>query len=256
MKLFYRTFGFGHRHLVILHGLFGMSDNWVSLAKRLSEHFTVIVPDLPNHGNSFPMPDFTYENMVLALDDLFDELGIENLNLLGHSMGGKLAMLYAVEGKYPIEKLIVADISLRAYSINDEHIQVINAIKAIPIQNISSIKEAEIEIRKFVESEKLVLFVLKNIKRKVDGNYDWKLNLPNIELNLPVISGALTINKTFEKPCLILKGEKSNYILKSDLQSMLKVFPNAHLKTIENAGHWLHVDNTESFYNSILLFLK
>lgn len=256
MKLFYRSYGYGQRHLVILHGLFGMSDNWVSLAKKFSENFTVIVPDLPNHGNSFAMPNFTYSNMIEALDSLFDELGIEQLNILGHSMGGKLAMLYAVEGKHSVDRLIVADISLRAYTINDEHTQVISAIKALPIHTIKSFKEAELEIRKTIKSEKLVLFVLKNIKRKSNEEYEWKLNLPFIELSLPVISGEIQISKTFEKPCLILKGENSTYIKESDYESLLRFFPNAHFKTIENAGHWLHADNPESFFKAVKVFLN
>ena len=254
MKLFYRKYGSAKQNLIILHGLFGMSDNWVGIGRKLSENFTVVIPDLPNHGNSPDCDDFSFENMVKSLDDLMDDLQIENPIILGHSMGGKLAMKYSEIGKRTIKKLIVVDISMRNNTIREEHLAIIDSINNTNLDICNSVQDVEIQLRINLPHNHLVLFVLKNVKRE-NGKLHWKLNLQGIEPKLSSIVSGFSVNTTFSNPCLFVRGQKSDYIQDEDLPLIKKSFPMAQFETIAQAGHWVHADNPIDFFVVIFRFL-
>lgn len=256
MKLFYRTYGDSSQCLVILHGLFGMSDNWVGIARKLSEKFTVIIPDLRNHGNSPDSEVFDFECMVEDLDELFDELKIENPIILGHSMGGKLAMKYTELGRREVKKLIVVDISMRNNTIREEHLAIIDSINSTNLDLCNSVKEIESFLKINLQQDHLVLFVLKNIKRNLDGKYEWKLNLTGIEPNLNQIVGGFTLDSIYENNTLFIRGGNSDYILDSDIEPIKLQFPKALFRTIPAAGHWVHADNPTEFLTVVSEFLS
>lgn len=256
MKLFYRSYGTSTQHLIILHGLFGMSDNWVGIARKLAEKFTVIVPDMRNHGNSPASDEFSFECMVKDLDELFDGLKIENPILLGHSMGGKLAMKYLELGRREVSKIIIVDISMRNNKIREEHIAIIDSINNTNLDICSSVKDVEMQLRINLNQDHLVLFVLKNLRRNQDGKYEWKLNLMGIEPNLSDIVNGFSLSTRFNKETLFIKGGNSDYIQNEDIPTILSSFPQAKFETIPDAGHWVHADKPNEFLNIVSNFLQ
>ena len=254
MQLNYKQFGKEYKTLVILHGLMGSLDNWQSLAKRWSEHFPVFVLDLRNHGKSPHSKDFSYDLMV---DDIYEfcvEHDLREINLLGHSMGGKVAMQFAL--KYPdlVEKLIVADIAPKKYT-NRGHDQIFSAMKALDLAELDSRKAADEEMEKYIPSFPVRQFILKNLQRNDEG-YSWKLNLDVLIENYDKILDFDAKGLTFSHPTLFIKGDNSDYINPDEFDEYKKIFPNAALKTIENTGHWLHAENPDLVYISVKIFAQ
>ena len=254
MELFYREFGAGNQHLVILHGLFGMSDNWVGLAKKFALTHHVIVPDMRNHGRSPHSPDFNLELMMNDLDELFQKLNIYNPILLGHSMGGRLAMNYSLANTESVSKLIVADISLRKGEIRPEHKAILGALSQINLSNKSSYAEIEEDILLFITNKRRLQFVLKNIV-KTDKGFGWKLNPDAIIRNISSIMPELKSENRFTKPTLFIRGGASDFVLEKDKPAIYEHFPNARIETMEGASHWLHADKPEEFVQLVKEFL-
>lgn len=255
MKLFFRHFGEG-QPLIILHGIFGLSDNWVTHAKKLAGNFSVYLPDLRNHGHSPHSPTFNYHAMADDLKEFIEEHKLHNPIVAGHSMGGKVAMLFALENPEMLEKLIVIDISPVKYPDRDAHFDIISAMMSINFDAIHH-REDVFEILKLsIPSERIRLFIMKNLHRKTKNSYDWRLNLNAISSNMDLVFAGIEHDGTFDKPVLFIKGGQSDYIKEAYLPGIKKLFPDYKLKTIESAGHWLHAEAPDELCNLLGEFLE
>ena len=253
MELFYREYGSG-QPIVILHGLFGLSDNWVSIAKEFSKEFKIIIPDLRNHGISPHSLEMNYEVMCEDLIELLSKLNLCNIILIGHSMGGKVAMKFALENPEIITKLIIVDISPREYPIH--HIDVLTAFKSINFLVSNTRSSIELELRNFIESEKVRNLIMKNLIWKSKNCLGWKLNIDSIERNFNEILKEITSNSPFLSPVLFLKGEFSDYITEDDKIRINLLFPRSKFVEIKNASHWVHSDSHNDFVKVVEIYLK
>ncbi len=255
MKLNHKKYGTQGQNLVILHGLFGSSDNWMSVAKKLEEEYQIHTLDLRNHGQSPWSDDWDYEVMSEDIQEFIAEQQIKDFVLLGHSLGGKVAMHYAC--KYGIEdtlqKLLIVDISPRAYPIH--HAQILEALTALDLSQITGRKEADDALKPALPELGVRQFLLKNLERKEDKGFVWQLNLEVIHQKIANVGIALPSGYVFEKPTLFIKGENSNYIHSDELGDLQAHFPKAHLQSIAKAGHWVHAERQEAFLEVIQDFL-
>ncbi len=254
MKLAYREFGSG-QPLIILHGLFGQSDNWNTLAKRFAEKgFHVFTIDQRNHGLSPHSDIWSYEAMAQDLKEFIDEHQLQNVILLGHSMGGKTVMFF--EQLFPniAQKLIVADIAPRAYE--PHHDAVLKALNAVDFTEINTRKDAEAILGQYITDFGTKQFLLKNIYWREDETKQmaWRFNLETITKEYNNIGVVVpTFSSTTET--LFIRGEKSNYISDNDMIEIRHRFSNVDLKTIANSGHWVHAEQPEAFFNCVLDFI-
>lgn len=256
MKLFFREFGSG-KPMIILHGLFGMSDNWVTLAKVFADKLKlrVIIPDQRNHGKSGHHPVFNYHAMVDDLAGLYEELSVDTAFLLGHSMGGKVAMLFALDYPSNVEKLIVADISPVTYKTY-RHAFLLEVMSDLDFGKFKTKKEVEAELLKQVLDQRLVSFMLKNVQNISRDKMGWKMNIDALKLNLEEVFRFQPGGRLFSNPVLWLKGENSDYIQKEHHIQMFSLFPETTLKIIPEASHWLHAENPEVFTNEIINWIE
>lgn len=253
IQLNYKSFGQGDP-LIILHGLFGTLDNWQSIAKRLSDHFTVFIVDQRNHGKSPHTEQHGYTCMAEDLHDFMTSKWIYKAHLLGHSMGGKTVMRFATEFPDMVDKLIVADIAPKAYP--DTHSQIFNALLSIDLTTISTRKEIDDLLSQNIDSLAIRQFLLKDITRnKINHRYEWKMNLPVLYKYYTNILKFDLGHEMFEGDALFIRGGQSGYIQEEDMVDIRNYFPKAELKTIKNAGHWLHADQPEAFYTMVRAFL-
>lgn len=252
MKLFYREYGQG-QPMIILHGLMGSSDNWLPQAKMLGEHYHVWVVDQRNHGQSPHSTEFNYNVLSNDILDFIQEHGIEKPVILGHSMGGKAAMNFALAHPDRLDKLIVVDIAPKAYDVRHDHI--VEALKAVPIETVQSRQEANEALAPHISSEAVRQFLLKNLLRRPEGGFGWRINLPVIDQSLEMISGGLVNDGIFEKKTLFIRGSKSDYILDEDREAIKKIFPNSTMVTMET-GHWVQAEKPEEFVQVVLSFLN
>lgn len=250
MKLHYRELGEG-KPFVILHGLFGYSDNWQTHGKRLAEYYRVIMVDLRNHGHSDWSDDFSYQLMVADLKELCDELQLADIILLGHSMGGKTAMLFAQQYPDLLEKLIVVDMGIKAYPMHHDHI--LAGLNAVDLSILNSRSEAEVQLAKHIDSPGVRQFLLKNIYWIEKGKMAWRMNIPVLEREMPVILGALPEGECFVQT-LFIRGALSKYIEDDDIPAIEHAFPDSELVTIADAGHWVHAESPEAFIDAVLGF--
>jgi esterase len=253
MKLAFRKIGNG-RPLFILHGLFGSSDNWQTLAKRFAESFTVYLIDLRNHGHSPHSDEFSYELMSNDLLELINEEHLEKVSLLGHSLGGKTAMFFTVAHPDRVEKLIVVDIGPKKYPVTNQY--VVDALDKFDPQNLASRKEAETLLSQYIDEEGTKQFLLKNLYWDDNQKLQWRFNFPSLKANIKAVGDATPIPANpMDLPVLFLKGDKSDYIFPADVKLMKNMFPNAQLEVISGAGHWVHADQPQAFSDAILKFL-
>ncbi len=250
MKLHYRELGEG-KPMMILHGLFGYSDNWQSQAKKLAEYYRVILVDLRNHGHSDWSDDFSYDLMAQDVFELCQDLHLEELILVGHSMGGKTAMLFAQQHEELLEKLIVVDMGVKSYPMHHEHI--LAGIHAVDLPNIKVRREAEEQLSAHIEAEGVKQFLLKNLYWKEKGQLAWRINVAVLEREMPAILGALPEGEVFT-PTLFIRGELSNYILDEDVPQIEQYFPDSEIVTIAGSGHWVHAEAPEEFLEALLSF--
>ena len=251
MLLHYKEIGEG-KPLLILHGLFGTSDNWQTHAKKLGEYYRVILVDQRNHGHSPWSEDFTYEHLADDLEHLILHLGINQFTLIGHSMGGKTAMYYSQ--KYPnrLEKMVVVDIGIKRYPMH--HNEIIKGIKSIDLSTIESRSAAEQAMLPFVDSYGVRQFLLKNLYWIEKGKLAWRMNVDVLEREMEEILAPIPTIEVWT-PTLFLRGAMSNYILDEDWDAIEEVFPDATLETIENAGHWVHSEQPDEFIEKVLGFI-
>ncbi len=257
MKLHHQRYGTsGDQPLIILHGLFGSSDNWDSLSKDFAKaRLDVIVPDLRNHGRSGHSNTMTYKEMSHDLLVLIDSLGLSQVNLLGHSMGGKVAMRFAFDHPEKVNRLIVADISPHA-SNGNIHRKLIDYMLSVDLNNLSSRRDIDTRMKETVPDDRIRLFLLKNIYRKDKNSFGWRINLEAISNNLDKIFSAIETSTAFSRPALFLRGEHSAYIADKDIPQIKELFTNARFETIKNGTHWLHADNPEDFSKEVLAFIE
>ncbi len=241
--------------LLILHGYFGMGDNWKSHANKLTEDgFQVHLIDQRNHGRSFHSDEFNYELLVEDLYNYIQHHSLERVDLLGHSMGGKTVMLFAVEYPELVNKLIVADISPRMYP--PHHHDILDALNSVDFTVQNSRKLIDEKLSELISEVGVRQFLLKSVYRKTKDELGYRFNLSSLTENNNEVGVALPSFTIFEGETLFLKGENSGYISKDEEPIINAHFPNANIKTIANAGHWLHAENPKDFYETLVGFLK
>lgn len=241
--------------VVILHGLLGLSDNWVTLGRQLAADFEVLIPDLRNHGQSPHDPLFNFPVLVEDLHELVIVEGLKKIHLIGHSLGGKTAMFFAL--KYPelLDKLVVVDIALRRYSPILEHRMLIDAMMEVDLSSAHSRSDVERQLERKVHSLKLRQFLLKNVYWKDKDTLGWRLNLPVLKSSLPFMLEGDPEGKPFLNPVLMIRGGLSDYVTNDDIVAMQKQFPRTSAQTLANASHWVHADAPGEFYRLVHEFL-
>lgn len=239
--------------VIILHGLLGTSDNWHSIAASLAEHYTVCLLDLRNHGRSFHSHDFNYELMAQDVMRFMSDNWIQSASVIGHSMGGKVAMYLALHEPDLVDRLLVADIGVKDYPPG--HLHIFDALSSVNLNQLTERRQAQDFLEDRLQNKDVVLFLMKNLTRDKEGHYHWKMNLPAIIANYDNIMKGFHESLSFDKPTLFVKGSRSEYIKDDDRAGIRSFFPNATFSSIEGAGHWLHADNPEAFLQICLAFL-
>ncbi|MEN8886384.1 MAG: alpha/beta fold hydrolase [Winogradskyella sp.] len=243
------------RPFIILHGFLGMGDNWKTLAKQFSErNFQIHLIDQRNHGRSFHAKDFDYEIMAEDLKQYCDLNNLKDITLLGHSMGGKTAMLFAT--KYPnlVHKLLVADISPRYYPVH--HDAILEGLSSLDFTQLKTRGEADKALSNYVTEAGTRMFLLKNLYWVEKGQLGLRINLDVLKEQVSEVGEALPIHATFQKETLFLRGDRSEYIGEADTSLIYRHFPKSEIITIANAGHWLHAENPKDFYTAVINFVS
>lgn len=251
MKLFYRQQGQGHP-LLILHGLLGSSDNWFSLGKVFAKKFSVYLIDQRNHGLSPHSDEFNYQLLTEDLEEFIRDHKIEKPHLIGHSMGGKTVMNFAVKNPTLVDQLIVVDIVPKKYP--PHHEKQIQGLRAIPIDTITSRAAADELLATYEPDPVVRQFLLKNLSRNDNGKFSWKANLPALENHSKEIWEDLLYTGTFNNPTLFIKGKKSNYFADGDEILIRKTFPKSKF-VVFNTGHWVQAEKPQEFEQIALDFL-
>jgi esterase len=252
MNLFFRETGEGEP-LVLLHGVFGSSDNWLTQARMLSDRYHTYALDFRNHGQSPHDDRFDYPAMAADVLEFIESHKLQDPVVIGHSMGGKVAMNLAVAHPDKVAKLIVVDIAPKAYDMR--HYKILEGMQAVPIDQITTRDEADEALARFVEEPDVRQFLLKNVQRKPDGGFKWKLNLPVIAANMEKIGVDLQVQGTFDKPTLFVRGARSNYVNDDDVQRIREVFPSATMETL-NTGHWVPAEKPKEFVEAVVRWLN
>jgi len=241
--------------LLIIHGFLGMSDNWKTLGQQFAaEGFQVHILDMRNHGRSFQSDEFSYELMVEDVFEYCQTHSLSSVNILGHSMGGKIAMLFATRYPEMVEKLIVADIGPKYYA--PHHQTILAGLNAVDFSLKPSRADVETILSQYITDFGTRQFLLKNLYWQEPGQLAFRFNLAVFNKKIEEIGVALPAGLVFTKPTLFIRGGNSDYILDSDIESIKQHFPNASLETIPNAGHWLHAENPVLFYQLVISFLN
>jgi esterase len=248
--------------LVILHGLYGASDNWISIARRLEKKFTIFIPDLRNHGQSPHTTTHTYQDMVGDLFQFFNDHHLKKAIVLGHSMGGKLAMMFAAEYPELITGLIVADISPKRYDYDFntvvQHEVILGLMEELNLVAVTSRKEIDYLLSEKLEDSTLRQFLLKNIQRNKEGYFEWKFNVPVLRNALSSITSEVNIDWFRDRkpilnyPVTFIRGLNSDYITDQDIPLINDIYPEARVIDIADAGHWLHAEQPEKFIEAVL----
>lgn len=255
MQLFSRIYGKGEP-LIILHGLYGMSDNWLNIAKKNSENYTVFLPDLRNHGQSPHSNIMNYAVMAEDINEFIIYNKIENPLIIGHSMGGKVAIQYALNHNNNIKALIIGDIAPSKYESKYSHIGIMQAMLSIKPSEYNRYKDIEQKLELIIKSKQLISFVLKNLKRDSNGKLAWKLNIKAISDNYINLGEAIVSNNIFEGKTLFIRAENSEYLKDEYYNDIYKLFPNSTITIMPKVSHWLHAENPDLFIDIINQFLK
>jgi pimeloyl-ACP methyl ester carboxylesterase len=241
--------------MVIIHGFLGMSDNWKTLGTQFAnEGYQVHALDLRNHGKSFHTDDFSYDVMVADVMQYCVHHQLKDIIIVGHSMGGKVAMLLATTNPELVSKLIVADIGPKYYA--PHHQTILAALNAVDFSKKPSRAEVEEIVSGYIKDFGTRQFLLKNLYWETSEQLAFRFNLKVFNEKIKTVGTALPFENTFSKDTLFLRGDKSDYILDSDFETIYHHFPSASIKTIKNAGHWLHAENPKDFLSTVLDFIK
>jgi esterase len=261
MKLFCRQSGTG-QPLLILHGLYGSGDNWHSVGKVLSQYFEVFLIDLRNHGNSPHHPEMNYEVMIDDLKEFIIDRSLDQIYLVAHSMGGKVAMGYTLQNPDKVAKLVIVDIAMRSYetqeTFNKEaaaHKIIIESLGKIDISGSRSRADIDQQLAGYLSHKPLRDFILKNLKRNAEGKFYWALNVAALKDNLSkIMQGIDANNNIFNRPVLLIKGKKSVYVNNEDYQQLRNTFSKIKMEELET-GHWVHAEQPENVTALIKEFL-
>jgi len=248
MQLFYRELGQG-QPLVVLHGLFGSCDNWLTVSKPLAEHFHVFLVDQRNHGRSPHANEHSYKTMSEDIVEFLAQQSIQKAHILGHSMGGKTAMHLALNFPELVDRLVVADIAPRYYS--PHHQDVIAGFRTINLETLTSREEADKLMSKELPEIGVRQFLLKNLYRDEHSKFAWRMNLEGLVNQIENI-GEESKGTPFTSPTLFIRGEQSRYIQEKDLPLINQLFPDNKLVTIPGAGHWVQAEKPKEFVDAVL----
>lgn len=254
MELNYKVFGEGDPVLII-HGLFGTLDNWQTVAKKLSKNFMVFIIDLRNHGRSPHHEEFSYAIMANDVQQFMENNWLYEAHIVGHSMGGKVAMQLASQSPDMVSKLVLVDMAPKNYE--GSHEEIFQAMFALNLATLKSRKDADALMQDKIPSYGVRQFLIKNLSlNKETQAYEWKLNLPVIYKNYNHILSYTPNYHPYEGPTLFIKGETSDYIVPEELEDYQKYFPNATIETILQAGHWIHAEQPARFLEVLTKFLE
>ncbi len=240
--------------LLVFHGLFGMLDNWGSFGKEMGEFFPVHLIDLRNHGKSFHSPEMSHDDLAHDIQHYMDFHGLEKVNLLGHSLGGKAVMQFAIKYPVKVNRLIVVDISPKAYP--PHHQGILKALESVDFTSATSRQDVEMMLAKYISEKAVILFLTKNLYWTEDKKLAWRFNLTTLaEKYEEFVSNAIKFG-VFTGETLFLAGERSNYILPQDEFQIKQQFPHSAVVTIKNASHWVQADNPADFNEVVKDFLS
>jgi esterase len=252
MKLYYRELGEG-KPLIIQHGVFGSSDNWLTVAKNFAADHKVYLLDARNHGQSPRSDEFNYKVMSDDLMEFIRDHQIENPLIIGHSMGGKIAMRFMADHPAFNAAYIVADISPRYYKRH--HDQILEGLNSLDIHSLKSRQEADDKLSAYIPEVFVRQFLLKNLYRNQEGTFDWRINLPVITRDIDNVGEALGDDLKITHPVLFIRGALSDYIKESDKELIQKIFSNVQIATIEGSGHWIQAEKPEEFISDVRAFM-
>lgn len=251
MKLSYKQYSTDGEPLIILHGLFGNQGNWAVHAKQLANHYAVVAFDARNHGSSPWADSMSYDEMAEDVIDTMDELGIGRAHFLAHSMGGKTAMQVALSHPDRVNKLIVVDIAPVAYSAESN--AALDGLQALDLETIASRKEADQGLAQYIDDEGVRSFLLTNLRRGKDKSFCWRFNLAALVSNIEAIKGG--VSGVYDGEVLFIKGANSDYIIEDYRQQTFEHFPQAKIKIIANAGHWVHSEKPAALLKIVEKYL-
>jgi esterase len=253
MKLSFKQYSDSGAPLVILHGLYGNQGNWSTHARQFAQHYAVYALDARNHGQSPWLDTMRLEEMAADVADTMDSLGLADAHLLGHSMGGKTAMLLALERPARVRSLVVVDIAPVAYARGTD--KVLAALCALDPARLQSRNEADAQLARHIESKPVRDFLLTNLQRAAGGGFEWRINLPAIQRDFDAVTGWPDTGRSYTGRTLFIRGEQSDYILPEHHAAMRAQFPHGTLKTVANAGHWVHSEKPEAVQRLVENFL-
>ena len=253
MKLHYKQYSAEGAPLVILHGLYGNGGNWAVHARQLADQFAVYTFDARNHGQSPHASSMLLPEMADDVAETMQELGLETVHLVGHSMGGKTAMLLALQKPALVKSLVVVDIAPVAYHRHDD--EVLDALRALDVEKLESRAQADEKLAELISTKAIRDFLLTNLQRDAEGKFSWRINLPVIARSFAQLTGWPETKTVYEGPALFIQGSESRYILPAYQQQTLEQFPHAVLKIVAGAGHWVHSEKPEAVQKLIRNFL-
>ncbi|MCF6440699.1 alpha/beta fold hydrolase [Pseudoalteromonas luteoviolacea] len=240
--------------VILIHGLFGSLENLNIIARALEPQFNVVNVDLRNHGRSFKSDDMNYQVMAQDILSLIDHLKLEQVILVGHSMGGKVAMQVAMLDEQKVSKLVVLDIAPVQY--HPRHDAIIAALNKVTSRTPKSRSDADKIMSDNIEELGVRQFLLKSLAKNEDGELEWRFNLPIIEKNYSKIIDNIDTPRTCLCDTLFVKGNNSDYILPEHKNDIVSAFSKARAKIIQGAGHWLHAEKPEAVNRSIIDFIQ
>lgn len=252
IKLNYKKLGQGDP-LIVLHGLFGSLDNWVTLGRQWAEDFTVYLVDMRNHGKSPHTESHSIPAMAKDIKEFIQNHHINKPVILGHSMGGKAAMELALTHPDIIRALIIVDIGAQAYP--PSHDVIFKAIRSVDLDKVESRKDIEKKLGKFIQDKGIIFFISKNIERTKEG-YRWKMNIDTLERDYKEILKDINAGRFFDKPTLLLRGEKSGYVTPENINLLRQLFPYIKIETIAGTGHWLHAEKSDEVEEKVREFME
>ena len=255
MRLAFSELGAGGETIIILHGLFGSSRNWAAIARKLSVNNRVLTLDLPNHGASSWTGSMSYELLSESISDFIVEHELKDATVLGHSMGGKVAMTLALTQPDLIKRLIVADIAPVEY--NHDNLSVVTALEDVDLKSIKMRNDADKHLMRKISEPMMRSFLLQNLVYS-DAQYKWRINIPVIKKSLPSLHGfpSFSENIFFNGPTMFLAGARSDFIEPNHHKNITHLFPKSSIFNIAGAGHWLHADNPEAFVDAVFQFIR
>lgn len=253
MRLHFRERGDGPP-LIILHGLFGSLENWGHISQQLADSFRVISVDQRNHGQSPHDSTMNYSALTDDLREFMDDLNLTSAHLLGHSMGGKTAMQFALTFPKRVNRLVVVDMAPRGYA--PKHELIFAALLALDLKRYETRAQVEEALTPKIPELGVRRFLLKGLAKNAEGAFTWRFNLPTLREHYDKLTATLEVQGTFEKPALFLRGGESDYICEEDQAMIRKLFPNARIATIPGASHWLHAEAPEPFLEVTRKFLS